>query len=147
MKSYEILEHPTDLKIRAFGKTKEELFLNLLKGMFWEARPEMEDKRPAVAKAMAGEGKSKIPRMVKIKARDEQSLLVDFLSEALTLSDINDEAYFEVEFEKLTDTELVGKIFGSPVKSFGTEIKAVTYHGLEIKEKSGGWEATVLFDI
>ena len=33
MKNYEILEHKADLKIRAFGKTKEELFLNMLLGM------------------------------------------------------------------------------------------------------------------
>ncbi|PIR90405.1 hypothetical protein COU04_00035, partial [bacterium (Candidatus Gribaldobacteria) CG10_big_fil_rev_8_21_14_0_10_33_41] len=32
-KKYEILEHKADLKIRAFGKTKQELFLNMLLGM------------------------------------------------------------------------------------------------------------------
>ncbi len=134
MKEYEILEHPADLKIKAFGKTKEELFSNLLKGMFLGAGVKIEDQK-------------KISRKIKIKSADEQSLLVDFLSEALAESDMNDEAYFEVEFEKLTGTELVGKILGSPVKSFSTEIKAVTYHGLEIKKISSGWEATVLFDI
>ena len=30
MKKFEILEHKADLKIRAFGKTKEELFQNML---------------------------------------------------------------------------------------------------------------------
>ncbi len=134
MKEYEILEHTTDLKIRAFGKTKEELFSNLLKGMFLAARPEIKDK-------------IKKTKKVKIVSADEQSLLVDFLSEALTLSDINNEAYFEVRFKKLIETELEAEIFGQPVEKFGLEIKAVTYHGLEIKEKSGGWEATVLFDI
>ena len=134
MKEYEILEHPTDLRIRAFGKTKEKLFSNLLKGMFLGAGAKIEDQK-------------KVSRKIKIKSTDEQSLLVDFLSEALAQSDINNEAYFEIEFKKLTGTELVGKFFGSPVLSFGTEIKAVTYHGLEIKKTDGGWEATVLFDI
>ncbi len=134
MKEYEILEHTTDLKIRAFGKTKEKLFLNMLKGMFFGAGTKVENKKSA-------------PREIKIKSTDEQSLLVDFLSEVLAQSDINNEAYFEIEFEKLTGTELIGKIFGTPVKSFGVEIKAVTYHGLEIEKTSDGWEATVLFDI
>jgi SHS2 domain-containing protein len=133
MKPYEILEHLADLKIRAFGETKEELFSNMLKGMFEAAGAKIENRK-------------KVSRKIKIKSADEQSLLVDFLSEALAQSDINNEAYFEAEFEKLTATELVGKFFGFPVKSFGTEIKAVTYHGLEIKKVSGGWEATVLFD-
>lgn len=137
MKKYEILEHTTDLKIRAFGKTKEELFLNMLRAMFEGAGARIKDK----------DKKIKEERAVKIKSADEQSLLVDFLSEVLAQSDINNEAYFEAEFEKLTGTELVGKIFGSPVLSFGTEIKAVTYHGLEIKKVDGRWQATILFDI
>jgi len=28
-----------------------------------------------------------------------------------------------------------------------TEIKAVTYHGLEVKKTGQGWEAQVIFDI
>ncbi len=86
-------------------------------------------------------------REVKIKSTDEQSLLVDFLSEALTLSDINNEAYFEVEFQKITRTEIEAKIFGQLIEKIGVEIKAVTYHGAEIKKIKDGWEATVLFDI
>lgn len=31
---YEILEHKADLKIRVFGKTKEELFENAMVGVF-----------------------------------------------------------------------------------------------------------------
>jgi hypothetical protein len=34
MKKFEILEHKADLKIRVFGKTKEELFENAMLGMF-----------------------------------------------------------------------------------------------------------------
>ena len=33
MPKFEILEHKADLKIRAFGKTEEELFLDMLLGM------------------------------------------------------------------------------------------------------------------
>jgi len=134
MKAYEILEHTTDLKIRAFGKTKEELFLNMLRGMFLGAGAKVQNKKS-------------VPREIKIKSSDEQSLIVDFLSEALTLSDINNEAYLEVRFKKLIETELKAEIFGTPVKNFSTEIKAVTYHGVEIKKVGDHWEATVLFDI
>jgi len=86
-------------------------------------------------------------RKIKIKSADEQSLLVDFLSEALTLSDINNEVYFEVRFKNLAETELEAEIFGQPIQRFDLEIKAVTYHGLESKKVGDHWEATVLFDI
>jgi len=153
MKAYEILEHVTDLEIRAFGKTKEELFSNMLKGMFESIKPKIKDKSknlPALPTGQAGgrQGqKTGVERVIKIKSADEQSLLVDFLSEALAQSDINNEAYFEAKFDKLTDKELKGKIFGWPVESFAVEIKAVTYHGLEIKKVDDHWEAIVLFDI
>ena len=135
MESYEILEHVTDLEIRAFGKTKEELFSNMLRGMFESV------------KAKGKRQKEKVVREIKIESSDQESLLVDFLSEALAQSDINNEAYFEAKFDKLADKELEGKFFGCPVESFAAEIKAVTYHGLEIKQVNGQWQATVLFDI
>ena len=142
MKKYEILEHPTDLKIRAFGKKKEGLFLNMLGGMFHGARAEiLTTPRPSLKR------RGIRTKKINIKSVDEQSLLVDFLNEVLTLSDINNEAYFEVKFKKLTETELAAEIFGQPIKKLGLEIKAVTYHGLEIEKNNDGWEATVLFDI
>lgn len=142
MKPYEILEHPTDLKIRAFGKTKEELFSNILRGMFESIKPKiLTTPRPSLKR------RGIVARKVIIESADEQSLLVDFLSEALAESDINDEAYFEAKFDRLTDKELEGKIFGQPIRSLAVEIKAVTYHGLEIKKVDDKWEATVLFDI
>ena len=42
MAKYEILEHTADLKIRVFGKTKEELFLNSLLAMAESMKPEVE---------------------------------------------------------------------------------------------------------
>ena len=41
MKKYEILEHPADLKIRAFGKDKKELFWNMLNGLQDSLKPNL----------------------------------------------------------------------------------------------------------
>lgn len=135
MKKYEILLHLADLKIRAFGKNKKELFLNMLLGMTESQKPEIR-------------GKKKIKRNIKIKSPDLEALLVDFLSQLLYLSQINREAYFEAEFKKFTDNEIEGNPIGQKVERFGEDIKAVTYHGLNIhRRKDGSWEAIVLFDI
>jgi SHS2 domain-containing protein len=133
-RKYEILEHLADLKIRAFGKTKEELFLNMMKGMMESVKPEGLTK---------GE-----KREIKISSSNLEALLVDFLSEVLYLSQTNKEIYKDIKFKKMTDTELEGELFGQKVERFGEDIKAVTYHGLEIHQKEDStWEATVLFDI
>jgi len=135
MEKYKILEHKADLKIRAFGKTREELFQNILLGMSKSQKPEIKN------------GK-KIKREIEIKSLDSLSLLVDFLSEILYSNQVNKEIYSDVNFTKFTDTELKAELLGQKVERFGEDIKAVTYHGLEMKQnEDGSWQVTVLFDI
>ncbi len=136
MKRYEILEHKADLKIRVFGRNKKELFLNALFGMSESQRPEI--KKP----------EEKIKREISVKSPDLSALLVDFLNEVLYLSQVNKEIYRNIKFKKLTDRDLDAEIFGEKAETFGEDIKAVTYHNLEIGQKTNkGWEAIVLFDI
>ena len=135
MKKFEILEHKADLKIRAFGKDKKGLFLNMLLGMVKNQRPKIKSRK-------------KVKREIKIKSIDLPTLLVDFLNEALCLSQINKEAYFEANFKKFSDTKLEGELMGQKIERFGEDIKAATYHNLGIyQRKDGIWEATILFDI
>lgn len=136
MKKYEILEHKADLKIRAFGKTKEELFENAMIGMQNALRAKVKSQ------------KSKIKRKIKIKSSDLSSLLVDFLSEINYLNEINKQVYHDIKFTKFSNTKLEGDISGKEVERFGMDIKGVTYHDLDIHQKKDKtWEATVLFDI
>jgi len=135
-KKYEILEHKADLKMRIFGETKEELFHNALLGMGESMKPEIQ--KPG----------KKTNRKVKITSLDLSTLLVDFLSEVLYLSQTNKEVYLDAKFRKFSDKNIEGEIFGQKVKSFDEDIKAVTHHDLNIRQKPDGiWEATVLFDI
>jgi len=135
-KQYQILEHRADLKIRVFGKTKEEVFLNALFGMQDCLRPEL--KKP----------EEKTEREIKIKSPDLSVILVDFLSEILYLSQVNKEIYNDVKFLKFLDTEIEAQLFGKKVERFGEDIKAVTYHQLDVHQREDNiWEATILFDI
>ena len=138
MKKFEVLEHKADLKIKVFGKTKEEIFLNALSAMAKLQKAEIGQ--------LVKRGKTK--RKIKIKSFDLTSLLVDFLSEVLYLTQVNREIYNDVKFKKFTDIELEGELIGQKVERFGEDIKGVTYHDLDIRQKKDDvWEATVLFDI
>ncbi|MBZ9572660.1 archease [Patescibacteria group bacterium] len=133
---FKILEHRADLKLQIFGKTKEELFKNAVLSM------------AEVMKAETQKPEKKAKREIKIKSTDLPALLVDFLSEILYLTQVNKEVYNNVKFKKFSDTELEGELTGQKVERFGEDIKAVTYHSLDIHQKEDGtWEATVLFDI
>lgn len=167
MEKFEILEHVTDLKIKAFGRDKKELFLNAMIGMYEGAKYEPSF-APASVKAQAskkatavppkalndseerrGEGKGEeIKREIKVSSLDLVSLLVDFLSELLYLTETNQEIYEQIQFQKFDDKNMEGILIGRKLKRMGVLIKGVTYHDLEIhRRKDGIWEATILFDI
>jgi SHS2 domain-containing protein len=136
MRKFEILEHKADLKIKVFGKTKEELFENAMVGMFEAAKYET-TKRLTTKQ-----------QTIKISSVDLPSLLVDFLSEILYLVETKKLVFEKVEFRKLTENEIEGILAGRPLKRMGVHIKGVTYHDLDIRqEKNRTWQATILFDI
>ena len=135
-KIFEILEHQTDLKIKAFGKNLKEVFRNSMIAMVESMRPEIDFSF-----------KKTFQRKIKIKSFDLDSLLVDFLNEILYLIQTNKEIYKKIEFLKFKKFEIEANLYGEKVKRFGLEIKAATYHDLEIKRTKDGWYAIVLFDI
>lgn len=148
MKKHEILPHIADLKIKVFGKTKEELFSNALLGMSDAFQAEIK-KGPLTSK------QKEIKRDIKVQSPDLEMLLVDFLSEVLYLTQVNKEIYTKVKFKKpltflttVNQVELECELFGQKVERFGEDIKAVTYHDLDVhRKKNNVWEAIILFDI
>jgi SHS2 domain-containing protein len=136
MKKYQILEHKADLKIKVFGKTKEELFENAMIGMLKAAK--YESTKQLTTKQLT----------TKIKSMDLPSLLVDFLSEVLYLVETKKLVFEKVEFKKFTENEIEAILIGKPLKRMGVHIKGVTYHDLDIHQKKDKtWQATILFDI
>ena len=132
---YEILEHKADLKIRVFGKTKEELFKNALLAM----NENMKAKMKFFSR--------RIRKEIKVNSIDFNTLLIDFLSEVLALSQISRAVYSISKFKKFIDTELEVELIGKKISRFGEDIKAVTYHELEVKKENNIWQAVILFDI
>ena len=145
MKRFDILPHTADFKIRVYGKTLPELFANACIGMFSGIGPQ--------SKLCTKQGTeivcSKLPQQhkIEIKAMDKEMLLVDFLSEALYLSDVHNEAYLAVDMHAFTQTSLQATLYGVKVTRFDLEIKAVTYHDLIIIENDAGWQTEIVFDI
>ena len=85
---------------------------------------------------------------IDVVANDYESLLVDFLSEALYLSDVYNEAYLDSQINLLTDQSIRATLQGVPVTGFEVvEIKAVTYHDLSLQQVDGVWQTDIVFDI
>lgn len=136
MPKYEYLPHPADLKIWTVGKNQKELFINAASGMLAFLYPDC----PKACRL------AKKPAKINLKANDIKALMVDWLSEILYLSDTKNICFNKFNFKKITAEEIQAEIFGCPAKA-QNDIKAVTYHGLEIKKTKTGWQAVILFDI
>ncbi len=146
MKDFELLPHTADLKIRAYGTTREELFCHALIGMFQAIGPQSasckRQKDRVVCESLP------IKREISINSSDLPALLVDFLSEALYLSDANNEAYLDCKINSMNDHHIDAVIYGVAITGFDSvEIKAVTYNELVVKQLDGEWYADIVFDI
>ncbi|MFQ5751250.1 MAG: archease, partial [bacterium] len=62
-----------------------------------------------------------------------------------------DEIYKEFEIVNISNTKITSRIKGEKIDEarheIYTEVKAVTYHDLYIKQIAQGWEAQVIFDL
>jgi SHS2 domain-containing protein len=77
---------------------------------------------------------------------DRESLLVDFLSELLFFGEEEGIAFdtYQLEFN---GSSLKVQARGAPIQDQAKEIKAVTYHGLQIRETERGLEVNIVFDV
>jgi len=137
--TYKIISHPADTGIEIESADLECLFRAALAGF------------NATVFQRPGEVDMKEEKRIEVTGEDVKELLVNFLSEVLILLDSERFVAGEVEFKKINETNLEAVLKGGPVDlekmGFITEIKAVTYHRLEVKKTNKGWWARVIFDI
>ena len=146
MKDFEMVPHTADIKMRAYGHTMEELFRHALQGMFQSIGPHAEGCSEFEGRLMCATLPAK--HGIAVTAPDREALLVDFLSQALYLSDVHNEAYLDVDIHKFNATMIKATVKGVKITGFDVvEIKAVTYSDLAIECVNGIWQADIVFDI
>jgi len=137
-KKYKFINHTADVGIKVWGESLESLFENAAYSMF--------DILTELDKVKARESLG-----VEIEGKRTDELLADWLRNLLYK--FNGEGYLLREFniEEISKKGLKAKVRGEKLNlsrhTLKTEIKAVTYHGLEAKKTGQGWEAQVIFDI
>jgi len=133
---FEELSHTADLEIKVWGDDLASLFLAAADGLFHLSG--IEDYE---------EGFSAVKETISLDAMDYEGLLILFLEELLYRLT---EDYMLFSIEKLsisTDFSLKAKLRGTQIKSYQRDIKAVTYHQLNIRETDHGYEVNIVFDI
>lgn len=138
LKKFEIVEHTADVGVRAYGDSRAEAFANCALGMVSLMYDPGSVRREERAR-------------IEVRAPEEKALLVAWLSEILYLVEAEGWAFGEFVVEEASGLEARGWGLGEPLdrdrhRVFG-EVKAPTYHMLELAERGGRWEAQVIFDV
>ena len=138
MKRYEQIPHTADLAARIYGKNIPELFENAAYAMF-DLMADLEG---------LGEDESET---IEIEAPDEESLLVAWLNELLYKSFEKQALFRKFHVVSLNEGHLLAEAKGKKIEGqsgkLRAEIKAATYHNLEIQKDREGYKITIVFDV
>lgn len=148
-KYYEIIDHTADLGIKVFGKDAKQLFANAGRALT----------EIITDTTMVNEN---ITKEIVVDGADLEQLMVNWLHEVLYHFEVG--ALILKRFDILEIT--MNKLEDSPsssnysIKALGygetfdinkhvvlTEIKAVTYHQIEVKKIDKEWQARIIFDL
>lgn len=135
---YLILDHPADLGIEARGNTPAEAFEQAARGLI-SVIVDPDSVRLVQSRSM------------KIEAGDPQQLLVRWLTEVLYLYDGLKFAPREFRIGRLSSHLLEAQVRGEPFDrqrhTIRLDVKAITYHQLEIRQRGSGHWLQVFLDI
>jgi SHS2 domain-containing protein len=135
MPRYEIIDHTADIAVRAKGKDMNQAFENAAYALF-DTMCDASTVKPLKVKK------------VEISSTDMEQLLVDWLSRLLFICDVDDMLFSEFEV-RISGNTLKAKMKGEKLDAkrheLKTDIKAITYHMLEVDEASN--TVQVLFDV
>jgi SHS2 domain-containing protein len=135
---FEILEHTADVGFRARGRTKAELFANAALALVSVA-VEVDAIAP------------RFPFPIAVTGEDDESLLVNWLSEVLYYLDGRRVVMRRFEVDELVSGAVRGQGWGEPWDAgrhaAKVIVKGVTYHQLKLTKDAQGWCAEVFLDI
>ncbi len=86
-------------------------------------------------------------RELKLYAADPEGLLVRFLTELLWLEQDQGLGFDTFSIEVEDQFNLLAKLKGNVIASLDKEIKAVTYHNLQVINTSQGMSVKIVFDV
>lgn len=139
-KKFEFFDVTADVGYKAYGNTLEETFENAALAMF-DVMTDVNIIKP------------KIKKEIKVESEDEYALLYDWLSEFLVILDTEFLVFskFNVKIEKNDENYVLtgnawGEEFDLQKHESRAEVKAVTYHLMDIK-KDNGYRVQVILDI
>ena len=137
-KGYEFFDHTADIGIKAQGKTFAELLIHLAQGLV-----------ELIAEESALQPKQE--RAIQLSADDVELLALAWLQELLFWFSTDRFLPVQYALDEVSATTVRGSILGDtfdPSRHVqGREVKAITRHLLEVRQREGIWYGQVIVDI
>jgi SHS2 domain-containing protein len=138
MKRFEILDHTADIGLVIYGENLKALFENAGEAFFRLITDLRKVRR-------------RVERRINIGGESLDRLMVDWLSELLYLHDVENLLFQRFKVESVGKDGLKaivkGEAFREGVHVIKTEVKAVTYHRIEVRQENGRWRAQIILDL
>jgi len=135
---YTVLDHTADLGIRVQGSTIQDLFERAALAMM-----------QIMVSSKTAEKSNKI--RISLESEDSEELMVHWLGEILYLLHGEKEVVIQIKIDTISplhlDATLTTVPFNRDLHEVLCEIKAVTFHQIEVIEKNKRWEARIIFDL
>lgn len=130
---YREIEHTADWELEVWAPDMPALMERAARGMY----------------ALTGvrlKGGSRDTRQFELTAIDPESMLVAFLDELLWILEDQSMAFDGFNLSVEGDV-LHAELGGAQIETLSKEIKAVTYHNLDIRRGPRGFEVNIVFDV
>ena len=138
MEKFQVLDISGDVGIRAFGKSREEAFINAALGMY-----NLITDLNAVKEYKAVD--------ISVENDSTEGLLISWLNELIFQFDAYGFTGRKIDIQYFSDNKIKATVMGEefdPERHEGKLlIKAATYHKLRIEKTDDKWEVDVIFDI
>jgi SHS2 domain-containing protein len=138
MKRYEFFDHTADIGIHVFGRSLPELFENAGFALF-DIITDIKTVRESEKRSFT------------LQRDSLDELLVEWLNSLLYINVTELFLFRRFLVMQIDGESLQAEAWGEPLQdtlhTIKTEVKAVTYHKLEVYEEQGLWHATVVLDI
>ncbi|MBU3981233.1 MAG: archease [Proteobacteria bacterium] len=135
---YEAIDHTADFGIRIFGADAKDLFANAAFALF-DLITDID--------ALKGLNEYK----VHITGDDWPDTMVNWLRELLYLWTCKEMLVKATDIFYLTEHEVTARVnfdlFDPDLHKIKNEIKAVTYHQIQVEKGPLGWESKIIFDV
>lgn len=143
-KDFELVDHTADIGLKIYGKTKEELFINAARGMFYLVTGSLVT--PINDKSLTKY------YTIESQASNITDLIVNWLNDLLYIHVTEFVIFDDYIIHNMTEEMITAQAEAIKIKDSPNqvlqEIKAVTYHNLCIyQNQNGRWVANIVFDI